>query len=564
MVAELRTLLWLQWRLTVSIFRRRSTVEGWSRLLGLGLKLVQLVFTFPLFLAMGIALAVGMAILSADAAFELAMIVNTGMVFVWLLLPSSYSQQMVERFEMSRLFTHPISFRGIIVGSTLIATLSMTGLWTVPMLLGEIVGLGWHAPLSLPLILAGALPTFVMMALLARIMEDFFDLVAGDRRLRALLLFLLMSPFVGLYGLQYYLQFTTDNFTRLPSLLERVIGPATQQALRAVQGPSGFLETLRLSRLLIWLPPGWATAAMGSAGRGKWGEAVLFLILSVAFVGGLLWVHAGITRRLMDGSILTIGTERVRARRLGLRLPGPPLFWALFRKDWIYLFRSPLTRRLLLVAPMAVIGMIPAVQGLGQEADPFVASITPMLVSAFIIVLLSMVFNMGLTSDYYGAIDREGFATLALSPLDRRYIIATGNLAVALFSVACYLILMFVVATISGQWVVLFLGGYLGICLQVGCAPGYNLAAILGPFRAQLNWQGRQRGSAWGLVGLLPSLPILALFLLPYVYWKPGLILTLPLAAVYSVGVYALSLKPLARLLQWREFEILQAVTKEQ
>ena len=95
---------------------------------------------------------------------------------------------------MSRLFPHPIRFRSIVVGSTLMSMLTMTGLWTMPILLGEVVGLAFHQPLALPLILLGALPTFALLVLTGRIMDDFFDLVAADRRLRALVLALVSLP----------------------------------------------------------------------------------------------------------------------------------------------------------------------------------------------------------------------------------------------------------------------------------------------------------------------------------------------------------------------------------
>jgi len=51
---------------------------------------------------------------------------------------------------------------------------------------------------------------------------------------------------------------------------------------------------------------------------------------------------------------------------------------------------------------------------------------------------------------------------------------------------------------------------------------------------------------------------------LPYIFWKPGLAITLPLGAVYSLGLYALTLQPLARLLQRREYAILEAITAEE
>jgi hypothetical protein len=113
---------------------------------------------------------------------------------------------------------------------------------------------------------------------------------------------------------------------------------------------------------------------------------------------------------------------------------------------------------------------------------------------------------------------------------------------------------------------VLPLGLYLGLCLQVGGAPAYNLAAIIGPYRTQLKFSGgRQRGNLWGMLAwLISATPVLALIALPYIFWKPGLVLTLPLGAVYCLGLYALTLKPLAKLLQRREYTILQAVTAEE
>jgi len=171
-----------------------------------------------MFILMSGALAVGMILLTPRAAYEVAMMVNTFMFFIWLVLPASYSSQLVERFEMASLFPHPISFRSIVVGSTLMALLTMTGLWTVPLLLGEIVGLAWHQPLALPLILVGTVPTFALLVLSGRIMEDFFDLVAADRRLRALILALFSLPFMLCWVGQYAFQFTTDHFRRLPQL----------------------------------------------------------------------------------------------------------------------------------------------------------------------------------------------------------------------------------------------------------------------------------------------------------------------------------------------------------
>ncbi|NLS78664.1 MAG: hypothetical protein GXY76_15525, partial [Chloroflexi bacterium] len=285
---ELKTLFWLQGKLTLAMFRQKSA-EGWMRIGQMLLVVFQLVFTFPMALAMGAGLAVGLAMLSSRAAFELAMLVNAGMGLIWLLLPSSYSGQMVERFEMSRLFPYPISLRGIVIGSTLIATFSMTGLWTIPILLGEMVGLAWHAPLSLPLILLGALPTYALLVLSGRVMEDLFDLVAGDRRLRNVMLAILVAPFMLLAFVQPIIQAVTRNFEDT-SALDRLIGLEIAERLEQVTGPSEFLEVLAPSRLLKWLPVGWGTAGMGLGGQGEWGQALGFLALALVVVGALLWL----------------------------------------------------------------------------------------------------------------------------------------------------------------------------------------------------------------------------------------------------------------------------------
>ena len=118
-------------------------------------------------------------------------------------------------------------------------------------------------------------------------------------------------------------------------------------------------------------------------------------------------------------------------------------------------------------------------------------------------------------------------------------------------------------ALLTKLWTVLPLGLYLALCMQIGGAPAYNLAAIIGPYRTQLKFtRGRQHGNLWGMLSwFISAPPVLALIVLPYIFWRPGLALTLPLGAVYSVGLYALTLKPLARLLQRREYDILEAVT---
>jgi hypothetical protein len=543
------------------------------RIVGLLRRLLTFTVTLPMLAGMSVGLAAALILLSPVAAYELAMAVNVFMFFIWLVLPASYNSQMVERFEMSRLFPHPIRFRTIVVGSTLISMLTMTGMWTVPLLLSQVIGLAWHQPLALPLILLGTLPTFALLVLTGRIMDDFFDLVAGDRRLRALVLALLSLPFIVCWLGQYAFQYATDDFNRLPQFIQipgleelaQLDEPNSLGEFRS--NVSRVLEVLRISRLLVWLPPGWSTAGMGLAVTGAWGRAMLFLAGSTAFVAMLLWAHARITRQLMEGAALGIGAERVRSRRLRLRLPGPPAFWALFHKDWLYLRRSPIPRRLIFSALISTVAMLFPMRGLSQGgASAQVQEALPLIVSAFMITMLSLVVNVGMTANYFGSTDREGFATLAFSAQDRRHAILSANLAVTLFASALWLVLLLGISLLSRVWIALPLGLYLALCMQIGGMPAYNLAAIIGPYRTQLKFtRGRQRSNMWGMLAwAISAPPVLALIVLPYIFWRPGLALTLPLGLIYSVGLYALTLKPLARLLQRREYDVLEAVTTQE
>jgi hypothetical protein len=556
MWAELKTLLWLQWKLTQAMFRSRRFSEK-LRVLGLIFRILSLLFTFPFFIAMGVGVAVGLILLAPRAAYEAVMIGNTGLFFIWLLLPASANSQVVERFEMARLFPHPISFRSLVVGSTAVSMLTMTGFWTVPLLIGEVIGLTYHQPLAFPLIALGTLPTFAVLVLAGRIMDDVFDLVAGDRRLRALALTLFSLPFMLCWLGQYIFQYAGLEQARF------------LQPLESVSGPSEALELLSLSRLLVWVPIAWPTAGMSLAVRGQWGLALLFLALSISIVALLLRVHAGITRRLMQGAALSIGAERVRSRGWRVRLPGPPAFWAVFRKDWLYLLRSPIPRRLVFSSIMMTAAMaLPMMRGFGEGDLPLaIQHLIPLLVGAFVLTMAGMALNMGLTANYFGTIDREGFVTLALSPLKRWYVLLSANLAALLYTGVQFAVISLVIAIITGVWAMLPLGICLGLCLQIGSTPAYNLAAIIGPYRTQLKYSRgtRRRGNMWGMLAwVISAPPVLALILLPYVFWKPALVITIPAAIVYSVALYALTLKPLAKLFQRREHAILETVTAQE
>lgn len=566
MRAELRNLLWLQWRLTISMFRSRR-LQLWARLGRMLLMLLMLVTSLPFFFAMGGALAFGLARLSPQGAFELTLIVNTGLLFLWLVMPTTYSSEMIERFEMSRLFVHPVSFRGLVTGSTLISLLNFIGIWSALILLGEIVGLAWHNPLMLPLVLLGAIPTLAVLLFVGRLMEDVFDLVSNDRRLRGVLVFILVLPFTLLGLGNYYLQFATRNYQNADAFFRPLVGNLPSlEGLGFTQAVDTLLVHLRLSRYLLWLPTGWGSASMALPVGGRLAAGIGFLALSLIFCAGLLGAHATIIRRLLRGARLRSATERVRSQHLDGKLPGPAVLSALFAKDWIYLRRSPVARRVLLASPFVAVAFgfaIWQVATLLPVSSSFRQAL-PFLTTALAMISINL-STSNLTSDYFGAVDREGFAALMLAPVDRRFVFLSSGLLTLLFALAQSVVMLVIIAVVSRNWLVLPWGLSLALCLHVSTLPAFALTSIIGAYRAKMEFLNQSQGNFWVVLAwVVASPPVVILFVVPFLFWNPGIWPGMILSVIYSTALYLVTLKPLARLLDRRTYQVLETVTGDE
>jgi len=563
--AEIRTLLWLQWRLTLSLFRSRRP-DILARLGRLLLGVFMLLFSLPAFAGMAAGLGFLLAMLSPAAALELVVLVNAGLLLLWLVLPASYNSSIVERFEVSRLLIHPVSHLGLVVGSSLVSLTDVFGVMTVLMVVGQVAGLAWHAPLAVPLLAAAALVLTAVLLFSGRIMEDVYDLVAGDRRLRAAMLFVLSLPLlIPVFG-NLFLQLTAQEYGSLREWLAPLIALPDLSGLSFVESTEALLFAFRPSRLLFWLPTTWASGALAYPVLGRWGAAVALLVLALAAGLGLLWGHSRLVARLMQGAGIRLRTQRVRSERWQRNWPGPPQLWALLLKDWICLRRSPATAQALAMSPLVALGLgvVPVVLVRGLAApDSGWHQTLPILVA----VLLTVAANLALTSissNYFGTVDRDGLATLLLSPVDRRYVLISGNLAALVLAMGLSLLFLLPVALLSGMWVVIVGGLVLALLLNVSAAPLYTLVGILGARRQNVENWNQDTGNLWTLLAWPFAIaPALLLVVVPYLLWRPALLVTLPLAVVYAVGLNLLTLRPLARLLDRRAGQIVQAVSEQ-
>ena len=291
--------------------------------------------------------------------------------------------------------------------------------------------------------------------------------------------------------------------------------------------------------------------------------------LSAGLVAGLGRVHAILMRRLSTGAAL--GRERTSAHRTGWRLdwPGPTALWGLVRKDALYLWRSPLTRRTIIFTPlftlfMSVLFLAPF-SSRPFPTTPEVREWLPLIVGAGWPVFLTMIVNVQFIGNLFGAVDREGFGTIAYSGVDRRLVLGSASLVAAALALPLYMVPIVASVAFTGLWTILPIGLATAIMIQVAGSPGYLLASIMGPFRAQWKMGGtNQSGGLWSLLVWLIMLPLAVVFVaLPYALYRPALWATLPLGLALSGAAFWFALRPLARLMLRREQQILTTVFKE-
>ena len=211
----------------------------------------------------------------------------------------------------------------------------------------------------------------------------------------------------------------------------------------------------------------------------------------------MLWVHSTITQRLMAGAAIRMGEERVRHRQFRVRLPGPPALWVLFHKDWLYLTRSPVTRRILFATPIAIIAAGVGIWQVSNVVEPSspMRHLIPIVGAGFLLIITNLA-TANYTSNYFGSVDREGFASLMVSSVDRRYIWLSANLMTFVLAMLQSIVLLIIVAIVGRSWLVLPWGIIFAICLHIATAPAYNVTSILAPYRARMDFTN-QGGNIW-------------------------------------------------------------------
>jgi len=572
---QLRTVLWLRWRLTRN---------QWARSGGLGAVIAMVaVFSSLVLGAVCFVGALGGAVLGlANVPPAVIMAIWCGItvafLFFWTIGLLAELQRS-ETIDLQRLMHLPVALGQMFAINYLVSHFTLSIAVAVPAMLGLAIGLGISRGPQMLLLIPLALGMVFMVTAWTYCLRGWLaTLMSNPRRRRTVIMtitfvFILISQGPNLY-------FNVFQNRAGPSAGHGESRNAHQQEM--------FNELLAAQDFLppLWVAVGARGLAEGNAWPAWWGLlgclGLGLLGLRRAYrstvrfytgqTGGRAAVRTGVANR---PSLLPATAERGSRRFLELELPAVPeqaaaLALATFRS----MLRAPEVKMawatsflMSLIAGASFLLRAPPT--MSETAKPFIATA---------VVLFSVFMMVQFLVNQFG-FDRDGFRSLMFSPVDRRLVLLGKNLACLPAGAGFGTLLLMFVSFWLHAGLLTFLAGLfqLAAVLLIGSLAG-NLLSILVPYRIQAGslkptkmpgvamlvlmfcqlffpialspvFLPAAAGWAWQCAGWPDQVPV-------------NLLLSMLLAAVAAV-IYWQSLDPLGRLLYRRETKILAVVTVE-
>lgn len=577
--SQLRTIVWLRWRLIRNQWSRGGTFNA-------VLTVVVVWFGFL------IAVAGGLGGVLAGA-FALAKAPPTVMLLVWDLLVGAFllfwmiglitELQRSETVDIGRMMHLPVSLKDIFIVNYVASHLTLSIILFLPAMLGLCLGLTlggrWSMVLMFPLVLG---VIFMVTAWTHCLRGWLAALMVNKRRRRAVVAGLTFG-FILLFQLpNIFVNLMHDRGRHRPRTTKSA--PADEQ----IVARPGDRDKPRLSPTVLamhkYVPFLWVgNGAMALAGGSVW-PAVLGAAGAFGIGGlglrrahkttlGLYRGQAKVSKRARKPK-----AARVASTRRGLferSLPGVPdeamalgsvFFRSLVRAPEIKMAMATNFIMLLFFGGMILLRRSST---LGDQFKPFVA--TGAVVFAFF-GLSQIMFNQ------FG-FDRGGFRQIVLLPVQRKWVLLGKNLAflpAALGMGGTVLMLVTLALRITPVVALAACLQLIAAILLVGIAA--NLLSVLLPHHvAQGSLKRTKTSLTTALLTFVSHLLFMAAMAALFVPPGMGLLISrvgwLPAASVnllFSAALagllgflYKLSLAPLGELLQRRERQILEVVTKE-
>jgi ABC-2 type transport system permease protein len=580
---QLRTVLWLRWRLTRN---------QWKKSGGIGAALAAII------VAMGVTMAItgfgagllGGLVALREAAPTVIMAVwlaaTAGFLFMWMIGLISELQRS-ETIDLPRLLHLPVRLGQIFVVNYLASHGSVSVVLFVSGAIGLSIGLAISRgpamllmlPLALGMVFMVTAWTYLLRGWLATIMSN-------PRRRRAVIMgitagFILLSQAPNIY-------FTVVR------RMDRPKGETREQRRERESRHSAELRTLldwQAAVPPLWVPVGAKAIAEGRAWPALVGTIGVWLLgaagLRRAYVSTLRFYHGEIGGRASARARARAPAPAAgpadqpqartpahgRASLLERQLPRVPeqaaavalmTFRSMLRAPEIKMqWGTSFLVTLLVGAPL----LFRSSGNLSAAAGPFIATG---------VVVLSMFLLVSFVANQFG-FDRDGFRAFVLSPAERWLILLGKNIAAFPAAALSSAVLLSVVSFWLGLSWLVFVASLLQLAVGVlATAIGGNLLSILVPYRIQPGSMKPTKLPAMAMILLVLSqismplimtpafIPPLAGFVSERVGGPPAALVNVLLSLAVAVVVafaYWRSLGPMGRLLHRREMKILQTVS---
>ena len=597
-LSQLRTMLWLRWRLTRNQWRRHGALNAAIMIVFAYLALVVAVLG-------SIAGVAGGFFALSNTRPEDAMVVFDALIiaflFMWLMGLFTELQQS-QMLDLSHFLHLPVALRDVFLLNYAASLFSLSILTFLPAMLGLTLGLtlgrGPHMLLLLPLVIG----FFFMITTWTHCLRGWLAALMINKRRRQAVIMGITFGFILIFQLPNFVMNAWIRYREkhpapvsaplpppppLPKASDHLIQQRIEESQR-IEAERRIGEEQRIEAAFdmahrivppLWLPNGaWALSeghvapaiwsALGMLGIGAWGFAR-------AYRGTVRFYTGGENVKKLPAKIIqdrpTTHKKTLVERKLPL-IPEPAGAMALATLR--SMLRAPEVK-MALVMNVVVFGIIGSGMFMrNRGAPPF--EYRPLLASGAVAVtflgLTQLLFN------HFGY-DRTGFRALALLPTPRRQILLGKNLALSVLAFivfSCFLVLATALAHL--RFLDVLAAGLSFVIVFLLMSTLGNLASILVPYRVAAGAKKPTKMKAVtalmvfishisSMLAILPAfLPPLLGMLIAHFTPLPAPAATLLCATVLATLaalLYWLTLAPLGRLMERRETKILEVVTQE-
>jgi ABC-2 type transport system permease protein len=582
---QLKTILWLRWRLTRNQWRRSggagailaAIIAGSAVLLG-GVSFVGAL--------LGAALGLGET--KPIVVMGLWLGVTVAFLVFWLIGLMTELQR-AETIDLQRLMHLPVALGQMFLVNYVASHFALSIILMLPAMTGLALGLTFSRGLAMLLLLPLAWSMVFMISAWTYCLRGWLAaMMSNPRRRRAIIMGITLAFILAAQLPNFY--FNVFGGRDRPKRQKGATAEEVQRerATRQAAEQANVKKLIALQKFIppLWLPYGALRLAenrplpallgtLGCLGLGVLGLRRAYRG-TVRFYQGETGGKAAAGIALPARTVTPTTSDKPKKNLLEVRLPFvPEQAVAVALGTFRSMLRAPEVK--MAWGTAFIVTVIAGASLLFRVAPKMPGAAKPFVVTG------AMVFSLFMLAQFLAnqfGFDRQGFRMFVLSPADRRLILLGKNLATwpvgAGFGLLLLVLISFwlrlpVVAAVAAvfQLVTLLLLGSLG----------GNLLSILVPYRIEAGSMKPTKMPALAMVVMVVCqlffpvvmLPVFAPALLEWLWQKAGwpdfvpvnLLFSMILAALAAAG-YWQSLAPLGRLFQRREIKILNTVTAEQ